>query len=71
MWYVYICKKGNKLYTGITTEIANRLKQHNNPKLIHLEERATRIDAAKREKQIKGWGRDKKLLIANLKVNLS
>jgi len=68
MWYLYIiCEKKNKLYTGITTDISNRLRQHNNPVLIHSEKYQTRYEAAKREKQIKGWNRSKKLAMANLK----
>ena len=28
MWYVYIIKKNDKNYTGITTNIDKRLRQH-------------------------------------------
>ncbi len=67
MWYVYICNKSNKLYTGITTDITNRMKQHKNPQLIHIEEYQDKYKAVEREKQIKSWSRQKKLHIANLK----
>ena len=67
MWYVYICKKNDKLYTGITTDLENRLRQHRNPVLLHSEEYQAKREAAKREKQIKGWSKEKKLNLANLK----
>jgi len=67
MWYVYICNKRNKLYTGITTDLSNRMKQHSSPKIIHIEEYQDKHQAAKRERQIKGWNKQKKLNIANLK----
>ncbi|MBN1822727.1 MAG: GIY-YIG nuclease family protein [Endomicrobiales bacterium] len=68
MWYVYICKKGNKLYTGITTDLHNRLRQHKTSELIYQEKHIEAKQAAKREKQIKSWKRDKKLAMANLKA---
>lgn len=61
MWYVYIIQKHNQFYTGITTSINNRLKQHNNPPLFYKEECIDKYKAAKREKQIKGFSRNKKL----------
>ncbi len=50
-----------KLYIGITTDLANRLKQHGNPKLLYKEGPLTREQAVVRERQIKGWRREKKL----------
>ena len=67
MWHVYICDKKGRLYTGITTDLSNRLRQHKNPPLLYVKKYQTKQEAAKREKQIKGWNRDKKLSIANLK----
>ena len=66
MWYVYICDKAGRLYTGITTDLTNRMRQHSNAGLIHIEEYEDKCTAAKREKQIKGWNRKKKLDRANL-----
>jgi len=65
MWFVYICTKQDKLYTGITTDLSNRLRQHGRARLIHKESYAERDLAVHRERQIKGWSRDKKLAIAN------
>jgi len=74
-WYVYIleCKDGT-FYTGLTSNIERRLKEHSidnkrgskytrgrRPvKLIYQEEFTTRSLALKRELGIKSWGRSKK-----------
>lgn len=66
-WYVYIlrCADGT-LYTGITTDLARRVEEHNNGKagarytrsrrpvaLVYSEAAANRSDASKREHAIK------------------
>jgi len=76
MWYLYILKcKDSTLYTGITTNLKRRLKEHNsrkksrytNPrtpvKIIYKETYLTRPQALKREAQIKSWSRPKKLTL--------
>ncbi|MFA5271940.1 MAG: GIY-YIG nuclease family protein [Candidatus Omnitrophota bacterium] len=74
MWYVYIveCKDG-KLYTGITNNLKNRIKQHNcghgcrftkyriPVKLLHSENCDAKGEALSREAEIKGWTREDKL----------
>ena len=60
MWHVYICDRKGKLYTGITTDLENRMRQHD-ARLLYSETHPDRFQAAKREKQIKGWRRDKKI----------
>ncbi|MBN2407085.1 MAG: GIY-YIG nuclease family protein [Elusimicrobia bacterium] len=60
MWYLYIIRKSNKLYTGITTDIDNRMRQHGNPPVLYLEKHARKTEAVSREKQVKGWSRAKK-----------
>jgi putative endonuclease len=62
MWQVYICDKNDKLYTGITTDIGHRLKQHK-AMLLYSEEYSDKHSAARRERQIKGWSRKKKLTL--------
>jgi len=81
MWlciYLYIlrCKDGS-YYTGITWNIKKRIFEHNNKiksplqkskipaKLVYLEECSDRYQAAKREKEIKGWRREKKEKLIN------
>jgi len=71
--YVYIALCADKsFYTGITNNLSKREIKHNygvgstytkkrRPiKIIYSEFFKTRADAAKREKQIKGWSKNKK-----------
>ena len=70
--YILECLDGT-FYTGITWNLEKRLKQHNSNyktpiqksrlpvKLVYWEKFETRILAAKREKEIKGWSRIKKI----------
>ena len=60
IWYVYICDKSGKLYIGITTDLDHRISQHR-ATLLYSEKLADKYEAAKRERQIKGWSREKKL----------
>ncbi len=62
MWYVYICDKSGQLYTGITTDLEHRMRQHK-ANLLYSEAYKNKNDAAKRERQIKGWRREKKLAL--------
>ena len=74
MWNIYIIKcNDNKLYTGITTNLDRRIKEHNsghggrftkfrNPvKLVFHQEALSRSEALKREAQIKKLSRSEKL----------
>jgi putative endonuclease len=71
MWYLYIIEKGEKLYTGITTDLKNRHAQHGHARLIYREEFVDKNSAAKRERQVKGWRREKKLALGeNASVSL-
>jgi len=78
--FVYILtNKGNSvLYTGVTSDLINRLKKHkarkyrnsfsaryNLDKLVYFEEFETIGEAIKREKQIKGGSRKKKVNLIN------
>jgi putative endonuclease len=80
-YYVYILQsqKDNKYYIGETADVAARLLFHNSGKqrstknripfvIILVEEFETRVDALKREKQIKSWkaGNAFKTLIAGM-----
>ncbi|TKJ37406.1 MAG: hypothetical protein CEE38_07850 [Planctomycetes bacterium B3_Pla] len=73
MWYLYITKNRNgAFYTGITTNVERRLKEHlrgkgghytreNRPQiLLYTEQFPSRVEAEAREKQIKRWSRKKK-----------
>ena len=69
MWYLYIIERKSQLYTGITTDLKNRLRQHGKVKLIYSETHENKEKAIKRERTIKGWSRAKKLTL--LKPNLN
>ena len=73
MYYLYILRnQHNRLYIGQTKDIDRRLKDHKtnhgakfikdygNFKLVYTEEFQTRVEAMKREKQLKKWTRAKK-----------
>ena len=74
MWFVYIlrCSDGS-LYTGITTDIERRVKEHNGAKngskcsrsrlpveLVYQEEMPDRSRALKREAEIKHFSKKEK-----------
>ena len=61
-WFVYICDKGGVLYTGITTDLAHRMRQHG-AELLYRERHPSRDRAVARERQIKKWSREKKLAL--------
>jgi putative endonuclease len=60
VWYVYICDRRGQLYTGITTDLSHRMRQHG-ANLLYSESYDDKHVAAKREKEIKGWSREKKM----------
>jgi putative endonuclease len=73
MYFVYILRDSNgHLYIGCSINPRTRLKRHNsgngseftrrnkNFMLVYAERFETLIDARRRERQIKGWRREKK-----------
>jgi len=79
-YYVYILtNKSNTLYVGVTNNLQKRLYEHKNKlvngftkkynlnKLIYFEIYQNINDAIKREKQIKGWIRKKKIALIKTK----
>ena len=71
--FVYIVEcNGGSYYTGITWDLRKRVKEHNSGiktpiqksrlpvKLVYWERFETKIEAARKEKEIKGWTRIKK-----------
>jgi len=80
-YYVYILRcSDNTLYTGITTDLKRRIKEHNGGdgakytsnktpvKCVFSERHLNRSSATKREIEIKKWRRAKKLVL--IKSNL-
>ncbi len=83
-WFVYILGcRDNTLYTGITTDLKQRLHEHNHSlkgakytrgrrpvSLLYSEQQPSRSAAASREYQIKRFSRkQKKQLIGKLEIN--
>jgi len=66
MWHVYICDRKGQLYTGITTDLGHRMKQHK-ALLLYSESYEDKHEAAKRKRQIKGWRREKKLSLIKIR----
>ncbi|NQU16828.1 MAG: GIY-YIG nuclease family protein [Candidatus Saganbacteria bacterium] len=75
-YHVYILKcKDGALYTGITSNLERRFKEHKDGKgghytssnppvqFLYSEEHQNRSAATKREIQIKGWTRTKKIAL--------
>ena len=70
--YLLLCKD-KSIYTGITTDLARRFAEHQEGigskytrargavKMIYTERFKTRSKASKREAEIKGWKRERKL----------
>jgi len=73
-YYVYLlrCSDGS-IYTGSTSDLSKRVQRHNSArgakytkyrrpiKLIYSEGYKTLIEARRRENEIKGWKKEKKL----------
>ena len=75
-YYVYIMtNKSRTLYTGVTGDLMRRVHEHKNKLvrgftrkyniqyLVYYESTASVYSALKREKQIKGWLRAKKIAL--------
>ena len=74
-YYVYImCNRSGTLYTGVTNDLQRRLLEHQAGlgsftgryrlvKLVYYEVAADAYSAICREKQLKGWLREKKLAL--------
>ena len=73
-WFVYAVRcRDDSIYTGITTDLARRIKTHNAGKggsytrsrkpvrLVFKEARPNRSSALKREAEIKRWSRAEKI----------
>ena len=77
MYFVYILRcADDSLYVGCTNDLERRIKQHNDSKwgahytkirrpvvLVYSENFETLIKARRREKEIKGWRRERKLVL--------
>jgi len=74
-WVYILASRSRRLYVGVTNNLERRLAQHkskaiegftkryNINRLVHFEETTDIHSAITREKQIKGWRREKKVLL--------
>ncbi|MDP3988021.1 MAG: GIY-YIG nuclease family protein [Candidatus Levybacteria bacterium] len=82
-WYVYmlLCDQ-RTFYVGISDDIPHRYLQHKNKqnistkkfselKLIYAEKYLTKFEAARREKQLKGWSHVKKQMLVDGKLGIN
>lgn len=81
MWFVYIlqCSDGS-LYTGYTNDVEKRFEKHKlgkggkytrshkTLKIVYTEKLQTKIDALKREREIKSWSRKEKIDLVSAKL---
>ncbi len=69
-------------YIGITDNLKRRLEEHKNKesfftkkfseiKLVYCEKYKNKVEAAKREQQLKGWGRAKKEMLLKHKLGIN
>jgi putative endonuclease len=81
-WYVYIILcSDNSLYTGITTDLERRIRQHAHGigakylrgreplKVVYLQSGHSRSTAGRREWQIKAMTRTEKILLLDSALN--
>ncbi|OGZ43749.1 MAG: hypothetical protein A3H62_03350 [Candidatus Ryanbacteria bacterium RIFCSPLOWO2_02_FULL_44_40] len=78
-YFVYILECADRsLYVGCTNNLEKRIKQHNESKrgaqytkirrpviLVYSENFKTLVEARRREREFKGWRREKKLNLIN------
>ena len=80
MYYVYLIQcEGGSIYTGITTDLERRFKEHSDKigghytsahkveKILYTEKYPTRSEALKREAEIKKFSRKEKLKLIETK----
>jgi len=72
-WVYILASRSRVLYTGVTNDLARRVQEHKQglipgftekyrvTRLVYFEQFGDIRDAITREKQIKGWGRARKL----------
>jgi len=63
MRYLYIIEKHGKYYTGITTDLKHRMRQHGVNKPLYKKALPDKGTASRREREIKGRTRKKKAVL--------
>lgn len=74
-WVYILASRTRVLYVGVTNDLARRVAEHRAGQggaftrryrvrqLVHVEEHSDVRDAIRREKQIKGWKRERKVAL--------
>ena len=74
-WVYILANRNRRLYLGMTSELERRLWEHRNGvrsrfasrynmhQLVFVEDYSSANDAIARERQLKRWGRDKKIAL--------
>jgi putative endonuclease len=83
MYFLYLAEcEDSSIYTGITTDVKRRLKEHQSgtggkytrakkvKKILYTEKYKTRSQASKREAEIKKWRREEKLALISSKTHI-
>jgi putative endonuclease len=78
-YYVYmLASRSGRLYVGMTSDLEQRIAQHkskaiagftsryNIDRLVWFESTNSAIDAAERERQLKRWRREKKVMLIEM-----
>ena len=72
-WVYILASQSRRLYTGMTNDLERRVREHKAGKgsaftarydirqLVYVEAFSSPLDAIRREKEIKGWRREKKM----------
>ena len=72
-WMYILASRSRRLYTGMTNDLDRRVREHKAGEgsaftkryairqLVYFEAFSSPLDAIQREKEIKGWTREKKL----------
>ena len=80
-WYVYLLLCDQKTYyVGISNDLLNRFLQHINKesfhtskfsdlRLVYVEKYSDKYEAARREKQLKGWSHTKKHKLIETRID--
>ncbi len=82
-WVYILASRSRNVYTGVTNDLQRRVLEHRQGlvpgftsrykifRLVHFEQCADIRDAIAREKEFKGWRREKKVWLIELQTHLA
>jgi len=62
-WFYILRLKSGALYVGATSDLENRMRQRGVARPLYFEGPMAKAEALKRERNLKGWSRAKKLML--------